>query len=143
MRENPEGGKLDPAEGVCRRCKKNHPSVLSYIGKRTREDCDRGSEVGTVHNGRDGEGPVPLRKPKESGRTESNEKDFVCNHGRRQREATLPSPFRFSYIVFFPLAPIGNFSADALVSNKNSSMPYLCNDRASGMGKGVCCSGFG
>jgi len=36
---------------------------------RTREGCDRSSEVGTVYIGRDGEGPVSLRKPKESGRT--------------------------------------------------------------------------
>jgi len=38
-------------------CKKNFPSVLSCIGKRTREGYDRGSEVGTVHSGRDREGP--------------------------------------------------------------------------------------
>jgi len=37
----------------------NSPSVLSCIGKRTREGCDRGSEVGAVHSRRDGEGPVP------------------------------------------------------------------------------------
>jgi len=77
MRDNPGGGELDPAEGVRRRCKKNFSFVLSYIGKRTREGCDRGSEVGTVHSGRDGEGPVPPRKPKESGRRGSYEKDFV------------------------------------------------------------------
>jgi len=67
MRGNPEGGELDLAEDVQfvhRRCKKNS-FVLSCIGKRTKEGCDRGSEVGTadsrrngeetVHNGRDGE----------------------------------------------------------------------------------------
>jgi len=27
-----------------------NPSVLSYMGKRTRELCDRGSEIGTVHS---------------------------------------------------------------------------------------------
>jgi len=37
-------------------------------GKRTKEGCDRGSKVGTVYSGRDGEGPVPLKKLKESGR---------------------------------------------------------------------------
>jgi len=59
MRDNPEGGELDPAKGVRRRrCKKNSPSVLSCIGRRTREDCDRGSEVRTVYSRRDGEGPV-------------------------------------------------------------------------------------
>jgi len=43
MQDNPEG----EAE-----CKKNSPSVLSCIGKRTREGCDRGSEeVGTVQSG--------------------------------------------------------------------------------------------
>jgi len=47
VRDNP-GGKIDPAD-VRRRCKKNSPSVLSCIGKRTREGCDRGSKVGTVN----------------------------------------------------------------------------------------------
>jgi len=51
MRDHPEGGELDPAEGVCRWCKKNFPFVLSCIGKRTREGCDHGSKVGTVHSG--------------------------------------------------------------------------------------------
>jgi len=32
-------------------CMKNSPFVLSCIGKRTIEGCDRGSEVGTVHSG--------------------------------------------------------------------------------------------
>jgi len=75
MRDNP-GSELDPAEGVRRRCKKNSLSVLSCIGKRRREGCDRGSEVGTVHSGRDGEGPIPPRKPK-GDRRGSCEKDFV------------------------------------------------------------------
>jgi len=57
------GGELDPAEDVHRRCKKNSPA-LSCIGKRTREGCDRSSEVRSVHSGRGGEGPVPQRKPK-------------------------------------------------------------------------------
>jgi len=48
MRDNPEGGELDPAEGVRRRRKKYSPPVLSCIGKRIREDCDRGNEVGTA-----------------------------------------------------------------------------------------------
>jgi len=56
---------------------KNSPSVLYCIGKRTREGCDRGSEVGTAHSGWDGEGPVPPRKPKESGRGGCCEKKFV------------------------------------------------------------------
>jgi len=33
MRDNPEGGELNLADDVRRRCKKNSPSVLSYIGK--------------------------------------------------------------------------------------------------------------
>jgi len=34
---------------------------------RIKEGCDSGSEVGTtVHSGREGEGPVPLKKPNES-----------------------------------------------------------------------------
>jgi len=48
MRDSQGGGESDPAEGVRRRCLKNSPSVLSCIGKRTKEGCDRGSEVGTV-----------------------------------------------------------------------------------------------
>jgi len=66
MRDNPGGDELDPAEGVRSYCKKNSPSVLSCIGKWTREGCDCGSEVGTVHSERGGKGPVPPRKPKES-----------------------------------------------------------------------------
>jgi len=77
MRDSPEGGESDPAESVRKRCKKNSLSVLSCIGKRTREGCDRGSEVGTVHSGRDGGGPDSSRKPKVSGRRGSFEKDFV------------------------------------------------------------------
>jgi len=50
MRNNPGGGESDLAEGVHRRCMKNSPSVLSCIGKRTKEGCDRVSEVETVHS---------------------------------------------------------------------------------------------
>jgi len=82
MRDNSEGGELDPAEGVRRRCRKNFPSVLSCIGKRKREGCDRGSEVGTVQSGRDREGPVSPRKLKEFGRRGSCEKDFVSSPRR-------------------------------------------------------------
>jgi len=80
MRDYPEGGEFNPAEGVRRRCKKNS-SVLSRIGKRTREDSDRGSEVAfvrwTVHRGLDGEGPVSPRKPKETDGRGSCEQDFA------------------------------------------------------------------
>jgi len=44
---------------------------------RTKEGCDRGSEIGTVYSGRSGKGPVPLKKPKESGKRKDCEKDFV------------------------------------------------------------------
>jgi len=44
MRDSQGGGESYPAEGVRRRCIKNFPSVLSYIGKRTREGCDHGSD---------------------------------------------------------------------------------------------------
>jgi len=65
VRENLGEGESDPANGVRRRRKKNSPSVLSrIIGKRSRESRNRGSEAGTAHSGRDGKGPVPLRKPK-------------------------------------------------------------------------------
>jgi len=62
----------------CRgRYKKNSPSVLSCIGKRTVEGGDRGCEGGTVHSVQDWKGPVPLKKSKESGRRASCEKEFV------------------------------------------------------------------
>jgi len=51
MRDSQGGGESDPVEGVHRRCMKNSHSVLSCIGKRTREGCDRGSKVETVHSG--------------------------------------------------------------------------------------------
>jgi len=38
---------------------------LSCINKRAREGCGRSREAGTMHSGRDGEGPVLLRKPKD------------------------------------------------------------------------------
>jgi len=50
MRDNLEGDELDPENDVRRRSKKNFPSVLSCIGNRTKEGCDRGSEVETVHS---------------------------------------------------------------------------------------------
>jgi len=51
MRDILGGGESDPAKGVRRRYMKNFSFVLSCIGKETREGCDRGSEVGTVHSG--------------------------------------------------------------------------------------------
>jgi len=79
MRDNPKEGELDPAADDRRRCK-NFPSVLSCIDKRTKEVCDRGSEAGTVHSGLDGEGPVPCRRPKESGKRK------ICERSRLQVE---------------------------------------------------------
>jgi len=68
-----------PAVDDRRRCKKNSPSILSCLEKRTKEGCDRGSKVGTVHGGK---GPAPLRKLKESSRRENCEKDFVSRQHR-------------------------------------------------------------
>jgi len=51
MQDNPGRGESDAAEGIRRRCMKNSPSVLSCIGKWTREGCDRGSEVGNSLQG--------------------------------------------------------------------------------------------
>jgi len=45
MLDNPERGELDPAEGIRRHCRKNSSSILSCIGKRTREGCDHGREA--------------------------------------------------------------------------------------------------
>jgi len=77
MQDNLENGKLDPSEDVRRPCKKNFPSVLSCIRKRTREGCDHGSEIGTVYSGRNNKGPFSLRKRKGSDRRGSCEKDFA------------------------------------------------------------------
>jgi len=41
----------EEVRGVHRRCMKNSPSFLSCISKRTKEGCDHGSEVKTVHSG--------------------------------------------------------------------------------------------
>jgi len=49
MLANPEG-ELDPAVDDRKCCQKNFSSVLSYIDKRTKEACDRGSKVGTVYS---------------------------------------------------------------------------------------------
>jgi len=49
--DNPRIGELDHAEGVRKRCKKNSSSVISSIGNKTREGCDRYSEGGTVDSG--------------------------------------------------------------------------------------------
>jgi len=69
VRDNPEEVELGPVDDVCMHCKKNF-IVLFYIGKKKR--------VRTIHSGRVGKGPVPLRKLKKSGRKESWEIDFVC-----------------------------------------------------------------
>jgi len=50
MRGNPGGGELSSAIDVRRSCKKNFPSVLSCVGKRTKEGCERGGEVRTVYS---------------------------------------------------------------------------------------------
>jgi len=75
MRDNPGGGEPDPAKGVCRRCMKNSLFVLSCIGKRITEG--RGSKAETAHSGCEGKGTTPSKKPKESGRRGSCEKDLV------------------------------------------------------------------
>jgi len=54
MRDNP--GELVSAVNVRRRCKKNSTSILSCIGKKEEEGCDRGDEVGIVQSGRGGKG---------------------------------------------------------------------------------------
>jgi len=47
MRDNPEGGELDPAEDVHRLCKNNFPSVfILCIDKMTQKGCDRGRKSG-------------------------------------------------------------------------------------------------
>jgi len=48
MQDNPEGGKLGPAVDNRRRCKKNLFPVLACIDERTKEGCNRGSEIRTA-----------------------------------------------------------------------------------------------
>jgi len=43
MGNNSEVGELDPAIDDCMQYKMKFPSVLSFIDKRTKEGCDRGS----------------------------------------------------------------------------------------------------
>jgi len=55
MRNNPEGGELDPSDDDHKHSEKNS-SVLFCIDKRTREGCDYGSKVETFHSRQDREG---------------------------------------------------------------------------------------
>jgi len=64
MRDNPEG-ELHPTDDVRRCC---NFFVLSCIDKKIKEGCDHGSDVRPVNSERDEEGPVLLRKSKESNR---------------------------------------------------------------------------
>jgi len=50
IQDNSERGELNPAIIDRRRCMKS-PSILSCIGKKTKDDCDRGSDIGIVHSG--------------------------------------------------------------------------------------------
>jgi len=59
-------GELDPADDVRR-----------HFRKKTKEGCDHGSEVGTVHSSETGNGELLLRKPKEFGRRDNRDKGFV------------------------------------------------------------------
>jgi len=77
MWANPEWDELNPADDVRRRCKNNCSCFLSCIDKRTKDGCDRGSEVGTVQSERDGGKASSSEETKESGRRESCEKDFI------------------------------------------------------------------
>jgi len=90
MRDNPEGGELDPAKVARRSCKKNSPSVFSCIGMRTREGCNRGNDAGTTHSGSDRKVSAPLpTKPKESGKRGSLEKDPILQE--EQRVCPIPA----------------------------------------------------
>jgi len=60
MRDNPEEGELDPAESARKHCKKNSPSILSCIVKRTKEGCDCSSKIGSGDSGRGRKGTVLL-----------------------------------------------------------------------------------
>jgi len=58
MRDNLEGGELDAADDIRRRCKKI--LLRRFEDKRS---CDRGSELGPVFQRRDVRRTVSLRKP--------------------------------------------------------------------------------
>jgi len=76
-----------------------------------KEGCDRGSEVWTVHSGRDGEAPVSMRKPKESDKRENCENDFFSGCGARRVvllrlwRTSMPVHYRE---VYRDWGPIGN-----------------------------------
>jgi len=50
MRDGQGGGESDLAEGVRRHYMKISSSFLFWIDKRTKEGCDCGSEIETVHS---------------------------------------------------------------------------------------------
>jgi len=91
MSDNPERGSLDPAVDIRRCCKKNCSSVLSYIGKRTKEGCDCGSEVGTVHSGRGDKGPVPLFQRLTTSSWWCSSRPSIERWGGMARQIPLPS----------------------------------------------------
>jgi len=51
MRDNTKEGELDPAEIIHKRCKKNSPSVLSCISKRTNEGVTVAAKLGQLTAG--------------------------------------------------------------------------------------------
>jgi len=75
MRDNPEGVELYLAVDDCRHCKKNSPSILFCIDKRTKKAVT--AEAKPEHPTVGEVGEVPLKKPKESDKRENCERDFV------------------------------------------------------------------
>jgi len=70
-RDDPEGGELDPAVDVRRRCEKNSPSgFLAQTGGQ-KKTVTVPAKSGQFTAGEVGKGPVSLRKPKEFGKREN------------------------------------------------------------------------
>jgi len=76
MQDNPGGG-VRSCRGCPQALQENFSFRLIPHRKRTRECCNRGSEVGQYIADEKGEGTVPPWKPKKSDGRRSCEKDLV------------------------------------------------------------------
>jgi len=77
MQHSQGGGESDLAEGVRRHCMKNSPSFLFCIGKGQKKVVTLAAKSRQFTADKTGKGQFLPRKPKESGRRGSSEKDFV------------------------------------------------------------------
>jgi len=101
MLDNLEELYIDHAVDGRRHCKRNSLSVLSCIDKRTKEGCDRGSEIGTVLTPDWGQHPAALSwwcSPDPSPRGGSKWRDKFPKGS--DHLVAAPSPQSYVYIKF-------------------------------------------